>query len=145
MTRKSISDKGKDITAHPNEEVIPSPRTSAARLMAIKENMVELNNRMNELQTSVEHIARQLENPLNALPCRQEDVNKNIERMGVWRIAGQNPGLLHPKSNEETSKSSDDTQNLLRHYQLPEPIMGIQDSEDWIDEEDEVQPQKRDK
>ena len=52
VTGKNTSDKGKDVVL--DEEEIPSLRTSAARLMAIEECVVDLNDRMGNLQTTVE-------------------------------------------------------------------------------------------
>lgn len=56
--------------------------------MVVEENMVELNDQMNELQTIVERIARRLEVVLNALPQRQEVNTKNQQREEIQRIAG---------------------------------------------------------
>lgn len=83
VTDKNTFDKGKDVV--PNEEEIPSPRTSTTRLMAIEESMVYLNDRNGNLVTIKERLARRLEVALTAHFQQQEIVNGNHQEL--WCIA----------------------------------------------------------
>lgn len=106
--------------------------------MVVEENMVELNDQMNELQTIVERIARRLEVVLNALPQRQEVNTKNQQREEIQRIAGWIQHQPCWKDHDDTSESSNNTQSLPKCYRLQKPIMDIQDLEDSTEEEDDV-------
>lgn len=75
----AVTGKGKDVV--PDEEEIPSPRTLAARLMAVEESMVDLNDRMGNLETSMERLVRRPEVALMALPQQQEIGDGNHQEL----------------------------------------------------------------
>ncbi|KAA0054551.1 reverse transcriptase [Cucumis melo var. makuwa] len=78
VTSKNTSDKGKDVVL--TEKEIPSPRTSAARLMVVEESTVEIFDRMGSLEAIMERLARRLEEALMAIPIKAFlDWIKNVE------------------------------------------------------------------
>lgn len=98
---------------------------------------------MGNLQTSVERLARRLQVVLIAL-SQQEEVG-NINHQEIRRIVGQ----IFDQSNHEDLRNSLETfnedQTYLRHSQLQEPILGLQDSEAFDEGEEDVRSIQRER
>ena len=104
VTGKNPADKEKEVVL--TEEEIPSPHTSTARLMTIEESIAEIFDRMGILETTVERLARGLEEALSALPQQQEIGNGNHQELRC--IAGRNSGQSDHENRQSSSESSDE-------------------------------------